>query len=139
MAALHRLQAGAAGSQLLVTTINASAIRLLGVSPGSWIGAKLSEMLRGAPLAVLEQLLGQLRAERREILRRQAAITVSGSVLPERLRLANPTSRVSNSRPSECLRSTAPRTSSVAAVISGPMPSPGSTRIFNGTEWRTRR
>jgi two-component system, NtrC family, nitrogen regulation sensor histidine kinase NtrY len=62
----------------LVTTVNASAVRLLGVAPGSWVGAKLGEMLRDAPLDVADHLLSRLHAEGREILRQQVAISVDG-------------------------------------------------------------
>jgi two-component system nitrogen regulation sensor histidine kinase NtrY len=62
----------------LVTTVNASAIRLLGIAPGSWIGAKLGEMLRGAPLDVVEHLLSRIHSEGRDLLRQQVAISVDG-------------------------------------------------------------
>jgi two-component system, NtrC family, nitrogen regulation sensor histidine kinase NtrY len=62
----------------LVTTVNASAIRLLGIPAGSWVGAKLGEMLRGAPLEVVEHLLARIHVEGREILRQQVAISVDG-------------------------------------------------------------
>src|SRR4051812_13389182 len=63
-------------------------------------------------------------------LARTASIAESGSVLPDLARPASPTSCVSKTRPRENFLSRCCRTRSVAAVISGPMPSPGRTGIF---------
>ena len=56
----------------------------------------------------------------------------SGKVVPCRRSAANPIEAVANSRPRPNLRSAARRTSTVAALISGPIPSPSSTNNSTG-------
>jgi two-component system nitrogen regulation sensor histidine kinase NtrY len=62
----------------IVTTVNASAARLLDVRSGRRQGCKLSEMVEGEALALLESLLAELRGRQGDILRRQLAISAGG-------------------------------------------------------------
>ena len=57
-----------------VTTVNPSALRLLGAARGRWIGHKPSEMLSGNALEVLDDLLRRLSAGPGEVVRRQVPI-----------------------------------------------------------------
>src|SRR3954469_18551400 len=61
---------------------------------------------------------------------RQASRTSSGKVVPFFFRLAKPISCVSNRRSSLSFLLSTSRTASVAAQMSGPMPSPGRTPIL---------
>ena len=61
---------------------------------------------------------------------RAASITSSGSVEPRFCSAAMPISCMSHSSPSLNFAFARSSTASVACVISGPMPSPGRTRIF---------
>src|SRR5258707_11776850 len=61
---------------------------------------------------------------------RQASRTSSGKVVPLFLRLAKPTSCVSNARSRLNFLFRKSRTATAAAQISGPMPSPGRTAIL---------
>ncbi len=64
----------------LVTTINPSALRLLGIGPGVWVGQKLSAFLSGRALETVENLLRGLAAGPHATLRRQLPITVNDEV-----------------------------------------------------------
>ena len=59
-----------------VTTINPSALRLLGVPRGAWLQRKPSEILSGRALDAVEELLQGLSAGGQETLRRQVPISV---------------------------------------------------------------
>jgi hypothetical protein len=61
-----------------------------------------------------------------------ASTAASGSVVPCALSAASPTDTGLKDRPSSNTRSAARSTSNVAAVISGPMPSPSMTTIETG-------
>ena len=66
-----------------VTTINPSALRLLGVSrvsTGSWVGKKLSELLSGDALGAVEELLRKLDEGGLGALRRQVPVSVGGEL-----------------------------------------------------------
>ena len=63
-----------------VTTINPSALRLLGVSRGSWVGKKLSEILSGDALGAVEDLLRRLAKGGHGALRRQVPVSVGGEL-----------------------------------------------------------
>jgi len=63
-----------------------------------------------------------------------ASAAASGSVLPCARNAAKPTLTGENDRSSANTRAAAPSTSSVAAVISGPMPSPSMTTMRTGAE-----
>jgi two-component system nitrogen regulation sensor histidine kinase NtrY len=64
----------------VVRTVNPSALRLLGISPGAWIGCKLSEMLSADALETAEELLQRVARGPAEILRRQVPISVAEEV-----------------------------------------------------------
>jgi len=64
----------------VVTSINPSALRLLGVAPGSWVGRKLSEMLTLPALESVEDLLQGLALGPQPLLRRQIPIAVGEEV-----------------------------------------------------------
>jgi two-component system nitrogen regulation sensor histidine kinase NtrY len=64
----------------VVTTINPSAMRLLGISRGVWAGRKVSEMLSGSALETVEDLLRRVARGSQETLRRQVPITVGEEV-----------------------------------------------------------
>ncbi|MEE8556873.1 MAG: ATP-binding protein [Myxococcota bacterium] len=59
-----------------VTTINPSALRLLGIPRGSWEGRKVGEVLSGPALETVEDLLGRLSLGPEETLRRQVPLQV---------------------------------------------------------------
>jgi hypothetical protein len=61
---------------------------------------------------------------------RAACMTSSGRVEPRFFSATMPISSMRHSSPSAYFVLARSRTSSVASVISGPMPSPGSTRIL---------
>jgi two-component system nitrogen regulation sensor histidine kinase NtrY len=61
----------------IVTTINPSALRLLGIAPGAWVGQKLSAVLEGRTLAQVEDLLRRLAAGPQSTIRRQLPVTVA--------------------------------------------------------------
>jgi len=63
-----------------VTTINPSALRLLGVPRGHWIGKKLGEILSGDALAAVEGLLRRLSSGGHGALRRQVAVSIGGEL-----------------------------------------------------------
>jgi two-component system nitrogen regulation sensor histidine kinase NtrY len=63
-----------------VTTINPSALRLLGVPIGSWVGKKLGEILSGEALAAIEDLLRRIAEGGPGALRRQVPVTVGGEL-----------------------------------------------------------
>ncbi|MFQ5513382.1 MAG: ATP-binding protein [Myxococcota bacterium] len=64
----------------VVQTVNPSALRLLGISRGAWVGCKLGEMLTGGVLETAEELLKRVANGPAEILRRQVPITVGEEV-----------------------------------------------------------
>jgi len=65
----------------LITTINPSALRLLGVSIEPWVGRKLAELLAGgAALQTVEGLLYRLASGGHETLRRQLPLSVNGEL-----------------------------------------------------------
>ena len=64
----------------VVTTINPSAMRLLGISRGAWVGRKVSEMLSGGVLETIEDLLRRVASGPQEALRRQVPITVGEEI-----------------------------------------------------------
>ena len=64
----------------VVATLNPSAVRLLDLERGSWLGRKVSEVLEGRALEAVEDLLAELAAGPHETLRRQMPITVEGRV-----------------------------------------------------------
>jgi two-component system nitrogen regulation sensor histidine kinase NtrY len=64
----------------MVTTINPSALRLLGIEPGAWVGQKLGAFLSDRALETVEDLLRRLAAGPQTTLRRQVPITVSDEV-----------------------------------------------------------
>jgi two-component system nitrogen regulation sensor histidine kinase NtrY len=59
-----------------ITSINPSALRLLGVPVGSWTGRKVDELLSQDALDTLEQLLARLADGPQRTLRRQVSIAV---------------------------------------------------------------
>lgn len=63
-----------------VTTLNPSALRLLGIPSGVWIGRKVSEMLSGPALETVEDLLRRLASGPEETLRRQVPIPAGAEV-----------------------------------------------------------
>ncbi len=64
----------------VVTTINPSALRLLGIAQGAWVGQKLSAILEGRALETAEDLLRRLAGGPHATLRRQVPITVGDEV-----------------------------------------------------------
>ena len=64
----------------VVATLNPSAVRLLGLTGGAWLGRKVSEVLEGRALEAVEDLLAELAVGPHETLRRQLPITVEGRV-----------------------------------------------------------
>jgi len=64
-------------AQEVVTTMNPSAARLLGVSPGELVGNRLSELpAEGDALSALEGLVARLRREQSDILRSQGTVSI---------------------------------------------------------------
>ena len=63
-----------------VRTINPPALRLLGITPGDWVGKKIGELLTGPALDALSALLHRLASGPQETLRRQMPIAVAGEV-----------------------------------------------------------
>ena len=64
----------------LISTINPSAVRLLGISRGPWVGLKISDVLSGRALEAAEDLLGRLGGGATEMLRRQVPIPAGDRV-----------------------------------------------------------
>ncbi len=64
----------------MVTTLNPSAGRLLGVAPGPRVGEKVSEVLSGRALEAVQDLLSQLGAGAHALLRRQLPLPVGDQV-----------------------------------------------------------
>jgi two-component system nitrogen regulation sensor histidine kinase NtrY len=64
----------------LVTTINPTALRLLGVPRGEWVGKKLGEILPRDAFSAVEGLLQRLAEGGGRALRRQIAVTVGREV-----------------------------------------------------------
>ncbi|MCH6561025.1 MAG: HAMP domain-containing protein [Myxococcales bacterium] len=66
--------------EAVVTTINPSAQRLLGIARGAWVGKKVSEVLESSALETAEDLLRRVASGPQEALRRQVSITVGDEV-----------------------------------------------------------
>ena len=64
----------------IVSTINPSAIRLLGIARGAWPGRKLSDMLSGNALDTVTDLLRRVASGPPEVLRKQIPISVEEEI-----------------------------------------------------------
>ena len=60
----------------VITTINPSAMRLLGLGPGLWVGQKIASVLSGHALETVEDLLRKLAAGKQPSARLQVVIPV---------------------------------------------------------------
>ena len=63
-------------SEAVITTINPSAMRLLGLGPGLWVGQKIASVLSGRALETVEDLLRQLAEGKQASVRLQVPVPV---------------------------------------------------------------